>query len=67
MNLKMKEYSDKEISKLLRKNEILLPDSYERRFEDTLNKISVIKSRKKYFWFFKSRVAAVIVLCIISA
>lgn len=67
MNLKMKEYSDKEISKLLRKNEIVLPDSYERRFEDTLNKISVMKNRKKYFWFFKSRVAAVIVLCVISA
>lgn len=66
MNIKMKEYSDKEISKLLQNNEFLLPDSYERRFEDTLNEIAIMKNRKKYFYLFASRVVAIIVLCIIS-
>lgn len=66
MNVKMKEYSDNEISKLLQKNEFLLPVSYEKRFEDTLNEIAVMKNRKKYFYLFTSRVVAIIVLCIIS-
>lgn len=61
----MKDYFDEKFSELLQKSEFELPNSYEMRFQNTLEKISV-KRTKRYFLLFHSKVAAVIALCVIS-
>ncbi len=61
----MKEYFDEEFSELLQKSEFVLPDSYEKRFNDTLDKISNYR-RKRYFLLFHSKIAAVIALSVVS-
>ena len=61
----MKDYFDVKFSELLQKSEFELPNSYEMRFQNTLEKISAKKS-KRYFLLFHSKVAAVIALCVVS-
>ena len=61
----MKDYFDEKFSELLQKSEFELPNSYEMRFQNTLEKISV-KKAKRYFLLFHSKVAAVIALCVVS-
>ena len=61
----MKEYFDEEFSELLQKSEFVLPDSYEKRFNDTLDKFSNYR-RKRYFLLFHSKIAAVIALSVVS-
>lgn len=61
----MKDYFDVKFSELLQKSEFELPNSYEMRFQNTLEKISA-KKAKRYFLLFHSKVAAVIALCIVS-
>ena len=61
----MKDYFDVKISELLQKSEFELPNSYEMRFQNTLEKISA-KKAKRYFLLFHSKVAAVIALCVVS-
>ena len=61
----MKDYFDVKFSELLQKNEFELPNSYEMRFQNTLEKISA-KKAKRYFLLFHSKVAAVIALCVVS-
>lgn len=59
----MKDYFDVKFSELLQKSEFELPNSYEMRFQNTLEKISA-KKAKRYFLLFHSKVAAVIALCV---
>ena len=61
----MKDYFDVKFSELLQKSEFELPNSYEMRFQNTLEKISA-KKAKRYFLLFHSKVAAVIALCVVS-
>lgn len=61
----MKDYFDVKFSELLQKSEFELPNSYEMRFQNTLEKISA-KKAKRYFFLFHSKVAAVIALCVVS-
>lgn len=61
----MKDYFDVKFSELLQKSEFELPNSYEIRFQNTLEKISA-KKAKRYFLLFHSKVAAVIALCVVS-
>ena len=61
----MKDYFDVKFSELLQKSEFELPNSYEMRFQYTLEKISA-KKAKRYFLLFHSKVAAVIALCVVS-
>ena len=61
----MKGYFDVKFSELLQKSEFELPNSYEMRFQNTLEKISA-KKAKRYFLLFHSKVAAVIALCVVS-
>ena len=61
----MKDYFDVKFSELLQKSEFELPNSYEMRFQNTLDKISA-KKAKRYFLLFHSKVAAVIALCVVS-
>lgn len=61
----MKNYFDVKFSELLQKSEFELPNSYEMRFQNTLEKISA-KKAKRYFLLFHSKVAAVIALCVVS-
>lgn len=64
----MKDYfdvKDVKFSELLQKSEFELPNSYEMRFQNTLEKISA-KKAKRYFLLFHSKVAAVIALCVVS-
>lgn len=61
----MKDYFDVKFSELLQKSEFELPNSYEMRFQNTLEKISA-KKTKRYFLLFHSKVAAVIALCVVS-
>ena len=61
----MKDYFDVKFSELLQKSEFELPNSYEMRFQNTLEKISA-KKAKRYFLLFNSKVAAVIALCVVS-
>ena len=61
----MKDYFDVKFSELLQKSEFELPNSYEMRFQNTLEKISA-KKAKSYFLLFHSKVAAVIALCVVS-
>ena len=60
----MKDYFDVKFSELLQKSEFELPNSYEMRFQNTLEKISA-KKAKRYFLLFHSKVAAVIALCVV--
>ena len=57
----MKDYFDVKFSELLQKSEFELPNSYEMRFQNTLEKISA-KKAKRYFLLFHSKVAAVVSL-----
>lgn len=61
----MKDYFDVKFSELLQKSEFELPNSYEMRFQNTLEKISA-KKAKRYFLLFHSKVVAVIALCVVS-
>ena len=61
----MKDYFDVKFSELLQKSEFELPNSYEMRFQNTLEKISA-KKAKRYFLLFHSKVAAVIALCVVN-
>ena len=61
----MKDYFDVKFSELLQKSEFELPNSYEMRFQNTLEKISA-KKAKRYFLLFHPKVAAVIALCVVS-
>ena len=61
----MKDYFDVKFSELLQKSEFELLNSYEMRFQNTLEKISA-KKAKRYFLLFHSKVAAVIALCVVS-
>lgn len=61
----MKDYFDVKFSELLQKSEFELSNSYEMRFQNTLEKISA-KKAKRYFLLFHSKVAAVIALCVVS-
>ena len=61
----MKDYFDVKFSELLQKSQFELPNSYEMRFQNTLEKISA-KKAKRYFLLFHSKVAAVIALCVVS-
>lgn len=61
----MKDYFDLKFSELLQKSEFELPNSYEMRFQNTLEKISA-KKAKRYFLLFHSKVVAVIALCVVS-
>ena len=61
----MKDYFDVKFSELLQKSEFELPNSYEMRFQNTLEKISA-KKAKRHFLLFHSKVAAVIALCVVS-
>ena len=61
----MKDYFHVKFSELLQKSEFELPNSYEMRFQNTLEKISA-KKAKRYFLLFHSKVAAVIALCVVS-
>lgn len=61
----MKDYFDVKFSELLQKSEFELPNSYEMRFQNTLEKISA-KKAKRYFLLFHSKVATVIALCVVS-
>lgn len=61
----MKDYFDVKFSELLQKSEFELPNSYEMRFQNTLEKISA-KKAKRYFLLFHSKVAAIIALCVVS-
>ena len=61
----MKDYFDVKFSELLQPSEFELPNSYEMRFQNTLEKISA-KKAKRYFLLFHSKVAAVIALCVVS-
>lgn len=61
----MKDYFDVKFSELLQKSEFELPNSYEMRFQNTLEKISA-KKAKRYFLLLHSKVAAVIALCVVS-
>ena len=61
----MKDYFDVKFSELLQKSEFELPNSYEMRFQNTLEKISA-KKAKRYFLLFHSKVDAVIALCVVS-
>lgn len=61
----MKDYFDVKFSELLQKSEFELPNSYEMRFQNTLEKISA-KKAKRYFLLFHSKVAVVIALCVVS-
>ena len=61
----MKDYFDVKFSELLQKSEFEFPNSYEMRFQNTLEKISA-KKAKRYFLLFHSKVAAVIALCVVS-
>lgn len=61
----MKDYFDVKFSELLQKSEFELPNSYEMRFQNTLEKISA-KKAKRYFLLCHSKVAAVIALCVVS-
>ena len=61
----MKDYFDVKFSELLQKSEFELPNSYEMRYQNTLEKISA-KKAKRYFLLFHSKVAAVIALCVVS-
>lgn len=61
----MKDYFDVKFSEVLQKSEFELPNSYEMRFQNTLEKISA-KKAKRYFLLLHSKVAAVIALCVVS-
>lgn len=61
----MKDYFDDKFSELLQESEFELPNSYEIRFQNILKKISV-KREKRYFFMFRSKVAAIIALCVVS-
>ena len=61
----MKDYFDVKFSELLQKSEFELTNSYEMRFQNTIEKISA-KKAKRYFLLFHSKVAAVIALCVVS-
>ncbi len=56
---------DREFAKMLQTSEFALPDSYETRFQETLNQISVM-APKRYFLLFHSKIAAVIAICSVS-
>lgn len=59
---KMQDLFDEELKELLQGTKIQVPESYDKKVEETLSNVS-IPSKKRYLHLFYSKTAAVIVMC----
>lgn len=59
----MQDLFDEELKELLQGTKIQVPESYDKKVEETLSNIS-IPSKKRYLHLFYSKTAAVIVICV---